>query len=274
MKFEEKEIWAGDVHVSYIDEGRKEDIPVIFIHGFPFNKSTWESQIEVLKAEHRVIAFDVRGHGKSNPGTQEFSIQLFTEDLFLFMDALKIEKAIVCGLSMGGYIALRAIEQQPLRMAGLILCDTQCFADTEETKEKRMKSVEHIRESGLKQYAEDSVKKLFSEASQNTRPELVASIKEMIINTPVDTVCNTLVALAGRMETCSSLPLVHVPTLIMVGADDQVTTPEASQKLQELIPNSTLRVLDHAGHLSNLEAEEDFNLHLQNFLKEVYAEHL
>jgi 3-oxoadipate enol-lactonase len=266
MKFEQKKIWAGDVNVSYIDEGRSEGTPVIFIHGFPFDKSTWLVQLEELVSNHRVIAYDVRGHGGTNPGTQEFSVQLFTEDLFLFMDALNIEKAILCGLSMGGYIALQAVHQQPLRVEALVLCDTQCFADTEEVKEKRMKSVEHIRANGLKQYATDSVKRLFSAASLSTQQEEVAAIENLILKTSAETICNTLMALAGRMETCSALPLVNVPVLIMVGAEDQVTTPEASQKIQELIPGSSLRVLDGAGHLSNLENPEAFNLHLKNFL--------
>lgn len=272
MKYEQKKVWAGDIHVSYIDEGPRKGIPVVFIHGFPFNKSTWEGQLEALRQTHRVIAYDVRGHGGSNPGMQEFSVQLFMEDLFLFLDALQIEKAILCGLSMGGYIALRAIHEQPLRVEALVLCDTQCFADTEEAKEKRMASIEHIRANGLKQYAADSLKKLFSESSLQNKPELTESVEKIILGTPVDTICNTLMALAGRMETCSALPLVNVPTLILVGAQDQITTPEVSQKMQELIPGSALRILDHAGHLSNLENTEDFNLHLKNFLEKLEAE--
>jgi pimeloyl-ACP methyl ester carboxylesterase len=253
--------------VSYVDEGKLRATPIIFIHGFPFDKSTWEEQMEALQPDYRVIAYDVRGHGDSNPGMEEFSIQLFTDDLFLFMDALNIEKAILCGLSMGGYIALQAIKQEPLRISGLILADTQCFADTEEAKEKRFKTVDHIRENGLKQYASDSVKKLFSETSLRDKTEIVSAIERTILKTPVDTICNTLIALAGRMETCSALPLITVPVLIFVGAEDKVTTPEAAQKIQELIPGSALRVLEKAGHLSNLEAGDSFNLHLQNFLK-------
>lgn len=266
MKFEQKKVWAGDIHVSYIDEGQRNGIPIVFIHGFPFNKSTWEEQLEVFRETHRVIAYDVRGHGESNPGMQEFSVQLFMEDLFLFLNALQIERAVLCGLSMGGYIALHAVQQQPLRVAGLVLCDTQCFADTEEAKEKRMASIEHIRANGLKQYAADSLKKLFSEASLKNKSELASAIEKVILQTSSDTICNTLVALAGRMETCSALPLVNVPTLILVGAEDQITTTEASQKMQELISGSALRILDDAGHLSNLENAESFNLHLKNFL--------
>jgi pimeloyl-ACP methyl ester carboxylesterase len=115
------------------------------------------------------------------------------------------------------------------------------------------------------------VKKLFSETSLRDKPEIVSEIEKIILKTPADTICNTLVALAGRMETCSALPNINVPTLIFVGAEDKVTTPEAAQKLQELIPNSALRVLEKAGHLSNLEAADSFNLHLQSFLKSEFV---
>jgi 3-oxoadipate enol-lactonase len=269
MKFTEKKIWAGDVNVCYVDEGKREGVPLIFIHGFPFNRSMWEEQLNLLGKEHRVIAYDVRGHGGSNPGTQEFSVQLFTDDLFHFMDALKIERAILCGLSMGGYIALNAIHQQPSRIASLILCDTQCFADTDEAKEKRMKAIEHIREHGLKQYAKDSVDKLFSKTSLNTKKETVSYIQEIILSTPVETICNTLMALAGRKETCTGASLIRVPVLILVGEEDQVTPPETARKLQEFIPGASLRVLENAGHLSNLENPEIFNLHVQTFLGNV-----
>src|SRR5687767_7172652 len=112
MKFKENQILAGDIQVTYIDEGKPEGIPLIFIHGFPFNKWMWENQIDVFKEHTRVLAYDVRGFGNTNPGTLEFSIDQFGLDLFHFMDALQIEKAVVCGLSMGGYIALSTIEQQ------------------------------------------------------------------------------------------------------------------------------------------------------------------
>lgn len=273
MKFEQRKIWAGDVYVSYIDEDNAPGTPVVFIHGFPFDKSMWAPQVEAVRNSHRAIAYDIRGHGNSNPGTQELSIQLFTEDLFLFLDAVGIERAILCGLSMGGYIALNAVHQEPLRVAGLVLCDTQCFADTEEVKEKRMVSIVNIRKDGLKQYASDSLKRLLSPGSQEGNKELVSTIETMILNTPVETICNTLVALAERKETCSTLPLINVPVLIMVGAADQITSVEASQRMQELIPGAALRILKDAGHLSNLENTPDFNLHLEDFLQQLEVDH-
>ena len=269
MKFEQKKVLAEDVNVSYFDEGTNPGIPVIFIHGFPFNKVMWEDQIELLKDNFRVLAYDVRGHGDSNPGVQQFSIVQFVSDLFLFMDALYIKKAYICGLSMGGYIALKAIQDDPERIAGLILCDTQCTADTEEGKKKRSEAIHAVQENGLKQYAEDSVEKLFSKSSKANKKQVVAGIEGTILHTPVETIVNTLMALAGRAETCSSLHLIKVPVLIMVGAEDQITPPEGARTMHQLIANSELQLLEKAGHVSNLEAPEIFNSHLHAFLKQV-----
>ena len=134
MKFEEKQIRVEYNNVSYIDEGPTDGVTIICIHGFPFNKGMWENQIDAWKEDYRVIAYDVRGHGKSTADTSQTSITRFANDLFLFMEALSIDKAILCGLSMGGYIALNAVLRQPAKIEALILCDTQCAADTAEGK--------------------------------------------------------------------------------------------------------------------------------------------
>ena len=139
------EITVNDLTVSYNDEGENGAPVIIFIHGFPFNKSMWDKQLKALKENYRVIAYDVRGHGNSDAGKGDFSIELFANDLLSFMDALKIDKAMLCGLSMGGYIALNAVEKYPDRFDALILSDTTCVADTPEAKEKRMKAIESIK---------------------------------------------------------------------------------------------------------------------------------
>ncbi len=121
--------------------------------------------MEVLKENYRVIAYDVRGHGNSDAGTEDFSIDLFATDLLNLMDALKIDKAILCGLSMGGYIALNAVENYPDRFDALILSDTTCTADTPEAKEKRMKTIESIRKNGVEKFADESITNLFAPES-------------------------------------------------------------------------------------------------------------
>jgi 3-oxoadipate enol-lactonase len=270
MKFKEKQILAGDIHVAYIDEGKSEGIPLIFIHGFPFNKWMWENQIDVFKEHVRVLAYDVRGFGNTNPGTLEYSIDQFGQDLFHFMDALQIEKAIVSGLSMGGYIALNAIEQQPERVSSLILADTQCLADSDEAKSKRLDTIATIQKKGLQEYTEGSIKKLFSENSLLNKKEEVLFIEHTIQSTRSETICNTLKALASRREMCPFLELITIPVLIMVGQNDQITTPEVAKKMHERIQGSILHVINHAGHLSNLENAGSFNLAVLRFLNPKY----
>lgn len=262
-------ILLNKLNVGYNDEGPLDAPVVIFIHGFPFNKSLWKAQMEALQDNFRVIAYDVRGHGESEAGSENFSIDLFTNDLFLLMDTLKIEKASLCGLSMGGYIALNAIGKHPQRFDSLILSDTQCLADTYEAKEKKMKAAEAIHKNGVEKYAEESIKNLLSANSFKDKKNEIAAVREMILGTSKNSLTNTLFALADRKGTCSQLQDIEVPVLIMVGKEDKITPPRASILIHEKIQGSLLKILEHAGHISNLENPTAFNLHLKNFIQQV-----
>jgi 3-oxoadipate enol-lactonase len=255
--------------VSYTDEGQKESSVIIFIHGFPFNKAMWNSQVGSLKDDYRPIAYDIRGHGDSSAGNEVFSIDLFVDDLISLMDTLKIDKAILCGLSMGGYIALNAIEKHNERFDALILSDTQCIADTPEAKEKRMKSIESIRQTGVELYAGESIKNLFAQESFTTRVKEIAEIRDMIVKTSPQSLCNTLLALSVRKETCTKLSAIKVPVLIMVGSEDKITPPVVARFMHEKITGSQLKIIDHAGHLSNMENPDEFNVQLRKFVASV-----
>jgi len=219
---------------------------------------------------YRVISYDVRGHGKSDAGTDDFSIGLFADDLVGLMDFLNIQKAMLCGLSMGGYIALNAIENFPKRFNALILCDTNCVADTTEAADKRMKTIESIQEKGLEQYANESLKNLFAPESFVTNREKIEVVKKMIMETSVQSLSRTLFALARRKETCTNLHKISIPVLILVGKEDQITPPDTARQMQKSIKGSILKIVEHAGHLSNIENNYDFNGHLSKFISSVY----
>ncbi|OFY41257.1 MAG: hypothetical protein A2X18_12970 [Bacteroidetes bacterium GWF2_40_14] len=256
---------TNNINICYIDEGSKDATTIIFIHGFPFNKLMWNLQLQELKENYRVIAYDIRGYGGSDAGTEDFSIELFVKDLICFMDALRIDKTVLCGLSMGGYIALNAVENYPERFSALILCDTNCIADTSEAKEKRISAIESIRKNGEIEYAETSIKNLFSPEAITTMEYEITALKKEIVNTSGQTLCNTLLALAGRRETCSKLPEIKIPVLIMVGKEDKITPPGAAKSMHEIIKNSLLVIIENAGHISNLENHNEFNNHLKKF---------
>jgi 3-oxoadipate enol-lactonase len=263
-------ITVNNLTVSYNDEGQDGAPVIIFIHGFPFNKSMWNKQVKAFKENYRVIAYDVRGHGDSDAGDVPYSIDLFTNDLINFMDELNIDKTMLCGLSMGGYIALNAVQNYPDRFDALILCDTNCIADTSEVKEKRMQTIKNIKKNGVEKFADESIKNLFAPESFSTKKQEIAAIRNMILNTSKKSLCDTLRAFYEREETCSKLKDFNVPTLIIVGKEDKVTPINAAQLLHENIEESFICVLDHAGHLSNIENPAEFNNQLEEFVSTVY----
>ena len=176
---------------------------------------------------------------------------------------------MLCGLSMGGYIALNAMIRFPNRFNALILCDTNCVADTPEAAEKRMKSIESIQKKGLEQYAIESLKNLFAPESFVTNKEKIASIKEMIMKTSVQSLSSTLTALSKRKETCTGLASIRIPVLILVGKEDKITSPDTALLMQKSIKGSILKIIEHAGHLSNIENSYEFNSQLITFVSSV-----
>lgn len=232
----------------------------------------WEPQVSILKNKNRVIQYDLRGFGKSGSNETETSIDLHADDLIGFLNGLNIRQCIVCGLSMGGYIVLNALRRYADRFHAAILCDTQCIADTPEAKEKRYQSIDSINAGGVNDFAESFVKKVFSNQSLEYKKETVEKIKNVILNTKVETLTASLAALAERHETCSTLRNITIPVLILCGSEDSVTPVKQSEFLVSSLPLAQFHIVEHAGHLSNLEQPDIFNKHIQNFVNQLRGE--
>lgn len=263
-------VTVNGFNLSYDDIGEG-TVPVIFLHGYPFDKSMWLNQIDFLKASHRLIACDIRGFGKSTDEDSPLSIDLFGQDLIKFMDKLNIEKAIVCGLSMGGFITLNAHNRFPERFKALILCDTQCIADTAEVKEKRYKIITEIEKTGVTDFNEGFIKSVFHKDSIAGKNDLVEQLRTVVFNNTQHIISQGLVALAERSETCSGLNEITIPTLIICGREDEVTPLVQSEEMHRNIKGSILHVIERAGHVSNLEQPDEFNKHLLAFLTSIKA---
>lgn len=263
-------ITANNISISYTDAGPAEAPAIIFIHGFPLNKSMWDKQLDALKDQYRVIAFDVRGHGNSDSGSEHFSIDIFVSDLIGFMDNLAIKKAILCGLSMGGYIAINAAEKHPDLFDALILSDTSCTADTTEAKHRRIMAIEDIKLNGIQNFADESLKNLFAPESFISKSQEISAVRDMIVNTSCQSIYNAMHALAMRRETCSRLHEIKIPVLILVGIDDKITPLSSAKTLNENIADSKLNIIENAGHLSNLENPYEFNYLIKKFIDTVY----
>ncbi len=262
---ENKRISVNNLKVSYTDLGSEDHHTIVFIHGFPFDKTMWNKQLDALQDNYRVIAYDIRGFGDSYPSASDYSIALFANDLINLLDALKIEKAIVCGLSMGGYIALNAISRFPERFEALILSDTNCIADTPEIKTKRLLAIEQIMENGVEKYVEASLKNFFAAESFMTKVDEIERVKTMMMHTSKTTLCKTLVAMSNRKETASTLGQIKVPVHLLVGNQDIITPLSNAQYMNEQIKDASLSVISEAGHLANIDNPLEFNDQLKKF---------
>lgn len=255
----------------YTDAGSPDAVPILFVHGFPFSSDMWKGQVQMLsdRKDLRIVTYDLRGHGRSGAGDGQYTIELFVDDLIALMDRLKIGKTILCGFSMGGYIALRAIERNPDRFNALILCDTMSAADSNDAKLRRARSVKLVKEEGVERFAEGFLKVVFTPETFATKPDVVDGIKKIILSNSPLGICGALLAMAGRTDTTDSLSRIAVPTLILVGEHDAVTPPDAAKLMRDRIPNSKLYLVENAAHMSNLENRETFSDHLAKFVDEI-----
>ena len=149
----------------FIEAGDPGGLPVVFIHGFPFSHALWRAQLSALGTGRRLIAYDVRGHGATPPDDGLYTIDLFVDDLIALLDHLNIESAVLCWLSMGGYIALRAADRAPGRLRGLILADTRAEPDANTGKFARVAAAKQIAEKGMGAFSEEFARNLFSPRS-------------------------------------------------------------------------------------------------------------
>ncbi len=252
--------------MNYTERGLPQGIPIVFIHGFPFNHTMWDPQMKALPNHYRAITYDIRGHGESSVGDGQYSIEFFVDDLLALLDHLVIEKTVLCGLSMGGYIALRAYERFAERIRALVLCDTKSEADTNEAKVKRSAIARSVKTTGVAPFADDFAKLVFAPQSFQTHPDAIEAIKTAIrANSPIG-ISGAALALGIRTDTTAVLPQIKVPTLVLVGEHDALTPPANSEALQRQIPNAELHVIPAAGHMSNLENPAEFNRRLIDFL--------
>ena len=229
----------------------------------------WTPQLESLPPAVRGIAVDVRGHGNSTAGHGFFSVDVFAKDLLVFLRKLDISKAVLCGVSMGGYIALRAYQIAPEVFAGLILSDTNSVADTNAAKLKRFDSIQSVLKNGKRAFSIGFVNNVFSKKSLIENQTAIDLIKSSIRRNTEGNICATLLALASRTDTTDSLKEVAVPTLIIRGSEDRLATKEQSDILASNIPDAVYVEIPECGHLPNLEDTIRFNMEMIEFLDRI-----
>lgn len=255
-------------YLSYTDTGIPNGPPLVLIHAFPLNKDMWRSQLDTLSKIARVITFDIRGLGSSK-FKGHYTLEFIVDDLFFLLDKLKIQKAVIGGLSMGGFVALRAIERNPDRFVGLVLANTKSEPDSDKSKLGRYQALKTIREQGLSIFAESFLKASLAPSILKEKPNIFENTKRIADSNTPEGVSAAILALTSRTDTTHGLSNVHVPTLILQGELDTIIPLETAQSLNEKIKGSKLFLIPKAGHFSNLENPDAFNTHLKKFLSEI-----
>jgi len=253
--------------VSLAVEVRGEGPAVLFIHGYPLDRSIWDHPMAALEG-YRRIAPDLRGMGESDAPDLGYSVETYARDLAALLDALGIEDAVLCGLSMGGYVAFEFIRRWRRRVRGLVLMSTRAEADTAEGKRARDAAAATARERGAAVIAESMLPNVLSAATLSGAPETVERARTMMAASPVSGLVGALGAMRDRPDSTELLPtLAGLPTLILVGEEDELTPPARARAMAEAIPGARLVVIPGAGHLLPLERPDAMTKELLDFLQ-------
>ncbi len=256
--------------LHYDDLGPSDGVPVVLIHGHPFNRTLWAPQAEALVAAgHRVLLYDLRGYGDSDVTPGKVLLSDFADDLAALLDHLGIGRAVVGGVSMGGQIAMEFHRGRPGRVRALVLSDTSAPAETDEGRESRNRLADRLLAEGMGGYADEVIDKMLAAYNVTALPEVAARVLAMMRATDPRGAAAALRGRAERPDYRESLPAVEVPTLVVVGADDAYTPVAQAQDIRRLVPHAVLSVVDDAGHLPSAEQPDRFNTVLLDFLQGV-----
>ena len=253
---------VNGTELNYRDAGAAKDV-VLLLHAFPLHSGMWARQIAALEKRHRVVALDYRGLGKSGMPPEASTMELLAEDVRELLQHLRIERAAVVGLSMGGYLTFELYRQLPGLFRGVALCDTKAAADTDEGKAGREKFARTALEKGLGWVADEMLPKLLR---PDPDPAVVKEVRSLVTGGNPAGVAAAQRGMAKRPDSTPTLATITCPALIVVGALDGLTPPAESEKMAKAVKGAKLVKIPGAGHLSNLEAPDAFNRALSEFV--------
>ena len=226
----------------------------------------WEGQLTLADTGWRVIAPQLRGFDGGAGDPPAASVDDYAGDVIDLLDALHVTQAVIGGLSMGGYVAFALLRLAARYVQGLVLADTRSQADTPEGVAGRTRLLQVVQDKGPSVVADEMIPKLLSEMTRNTRPVVVELVRTLAVANSSDAIAGAIRALMTRPDSTPLLSSIHVPTLVLVGDEDALTPPPASEEMHRAIAGSELVRIPQAGHLSNLEQPELFNAALAAFL--------
>ena len=259
----QERIRVGQGTLRYLDAGS--GWPVVLLHGFPLSADMWRAQLENVPEGWRFIAPDLPGFGPDALAPVQ-SMDDLADGVLAFLDAMRIEKATIGGLSMGGYVTFAVMRRAPERAVRLILADTRAPADNEQGRAGRTKMLETLRTRGVSAVADEMMPKLLGETTRRKAPEAEGLERKLIVVNTAEGLAGAVTAMRDRPDSTSLLSTISVPTLVLVGEEDVLTPPADAEAMRSNLSRANLVRIPGAGHLSNLEAREEFSAALSDFL--------
>jgi 3-oxoadipate enol-lactonase len=263
---------AAEGRLWYADFGpRQSDNVAVLVHAFPTGVRMWEHQVSARPAAWRFVLPALEGFdGSPSEKLANPAIDDYARDLLLLLDTLHIERAVVGGVSMGGYVAFAVVRLASPRVRALILADTRSAPDTDEARASRRKLLERLEREGPRGVADDMLPKLLGKTTLATRPEVVASVRAMIESQSKLAIAAAIHRLMWRPDSTPLLATVRVPAVVIVGEEDGLTPPSESEAMRARLRDATLETIPRAGHLSNIENPAAFNEALGRFLDRLH----
>lgn len=242
-------------------------LPLLLVHGFPFDHRMWQGQIASLSDRYRVIAPDLRGFGGSGVSEGVVTMEQMADDLAALLEELAIREPVVfCGLSMGGYIAFEFWRKYAAKLKALILCDTRAAADKSEVAANRLTMADRVLREGPQPLVDSMLPKVFSPHTYLNQPQIVAEMEAVMLHTDPRGIAAAARGMAERRDFTAELKNILFPTKVLVGADDSLTPPGEMQELAAAIKNSRSQIIPQAGHLSPFEQPTVANAAIEAFL--------
>lgn len=238
---------------------------VLLVHAWPLDASMWDEQVAALGGEVDVLAPSIPGFGGTPPAGDVLTMEAIANSLVAELDRAGADRAVVCGLSIGGYATFALWRLHRERIAGLVLADTRAEADDEAGRERRRMIAETVKARGSDWMAENPPALL----SEGADPALWERVKETIRRQSAHAIAAAALGMGERMDSRPILSEIDVPAAVIVGSADTLTTPEMAQTIADGIPGAELTVLDGAGHLSNLQRSEEFTTAVRRLLARV-----
>ena len=240
--------------------------PIIFIHGFPFNSTMWQEQLAGVPEGWRFIAPDLRGFGQTELGKSALSMDVFADDVVALMDHLALDQAVICGHSMGGYVALSLVTRYPDRVRALVLDATRANGDSDEAKKGRHELAGRARAEGAQPVIDSMLPKLISDHTKMKQPQIEERVREMMASTDPETMARALQGMAARKDYTGELDKIDVATLVIRGMLDEIIPAGDMELIARTVRGARHEPIALSGHMPNLEATEAFNKILIGFL--------